>query len=83
MTFLRFLPFIHHTVVCSFRQALGRWYIFRDRPTWYVAEIAYLGKEEPSLADKDPDDVERILSFVDQARSELMLRHRQESRTQA
>lgn len=83
MKFLRPLISIHHTMVCGFRHALGRWYVFRDRPTWYVEEIAYLDKEAPALADEDQHEVERLGSFVDQARAELMMRHRQENRMHA
>lgn len=60
MAFLRWLP---HTFVVLFRLETGGWYVFRDRPLWYVVDMASL---------EDPEGVEYNLQQL--AQDELDLR---------
>jgi len=44
---LRPLLFWWHVVIVVGRQALGRWYVLRDRPLWFVEQIADIGVYHP------------------------------------
>lgn len=57
------------TVTC-FRHVSGRWYVFRDAPTWFVKSIVNM-----SLNDEDKKD-RRMYSYYEAACSELALRER-------
>jgi hypothetical protein len=64
-----------HAMVCSFRLLNGRWFIFRDRPDWFVEAVAHIEKE---IVPATPDETDaQARSFVDQARMEVMARARQ------
>lgn len=52
--FLRSLP---HMTVVAWRQINGRWYYFRDRPHWFVNDIAEL----PIDDETDKDTREKVL----------------------
>jgi hypothetical protein len=61
------------------RHCTGRWFVFRDRPTWFVAmcarsrlfDILHDGASDDSTPDRD------IEQFDWAARDEMRLRHRQ------
>jgi hypothetical protein len=49
---ITFIQFTAHCCVVTTRQQMGRWYFFRDRPGWFVNEVASMpikGGESPGL----------------------------------
>lgn len=63
---MKSILFWWHSIVIMWRDSLGRWYVFRDRPLWFVEEFAEL----PLSTDRD------VRNLVYAARMELSLRQR-------
>lgn len=61
-----FIALCHHTIVVSFRLAHGRLYVMRDRPLWFVKEIA-----EGPWFEAMPENGAKLLAA---AKAELQLR---------
>lgn len=57
---MRWLARIKHMAVVTWRSQNGRWYVFRDRPDWFVVEIAHLTPRQPS------DDFARLIVAAQQ-----------------
>jgi hypothetical protein len=67
--------FFWHSVPTLVRQALGRWYVFRDSPRWFVVAVASL---TIILRHTSKDDERGVLEWAQGARDELRLRRRRE-----
>lgn len=65
--------FMWHSVVTMFRHGLGRWFVFRDRPDWFVEEVA--GLLESIGEDEKPS--KDVVAYVHEARAEFDARQRQ------
>lgn len=62
-----------HGIVTIWRFGRGRWFIFRDRPLWFVVEMA-------QATPLDGGDREWTLNYINQAKAEMQARIRQAER---
>jgi hypothetical protein len=46
-----FLAFSRHFLVACWRHGRGRWYFLRDRPDWFVQQLATLDARAPEYND--------------------------------
>lgn len=65
---------VKHIIVVNYRYLTGRFYVFHDRPWWFVSLIACHDYE---CTGKEVD--ETINNLIDAAKDELLLRKRQET----
>lgn len=68
---------IWHLIVTMWRHQTGRWFVFRDRPKWFVVAMASEDRKkyEP---ESDPVTEADLNAFAKEARAELRTRHRKE-----
>ena len=60
-----------HTLVCGVRLGLGRWYVMRDRPSWFVEGMSEWFEPQPN------DPLESQLKL--EAQREWALRQRRDT----
>ena len=69
-TWAQVFAYPKHLIVVAWRRANGRWFVFRDRPAWFVQWIAELKDYPPEEHNADS------LDLTEQAIEELRLRRR-------
>lgn len=70
---MRAVLFWWHLTPAMCKHVWGRWYVFRNTPTWVLEEFT----EAPqSMVEEEAPDDPQLWSFYDCARQELELRRR-------
>lgn len=72
---LRELLFLWHSLITIRRQLNGRWFYFRDRPDWYVEEIASYPLPD-AQAHKDSEDIAKFIMEARFEQTRRIARHR-------